>query len=37
MARAAITIQSPKEPFDVVTAGDLDFTFAASDDGSGNS
>jgi len=37
MARAEITIQAAKKPFDIVSAGNLDFTFAASDDGSGNS
>lgn len=37
MAQTAITIKSLKGPFDVVSAGDLKFTFAASDGTGGNS
>ncbi len=36
MARAAITVQEIDAPFAAVTAGSLDFTFAASNSADGN-
>ena len=36
MARAALTVQTAKTPFEAISAGGADFTFVASD-GSGNS
>ena len=37
MTVTALTVQTAKGPFDAVTAGDLDFTFAAGATGDGNS
>lgn len=37
MARTAITVQELLSPFDNVTAGDMDITFAAGDGTAGNS
>lgn len=36
MARTAITVQEVSAPFDAISAGSEDFTFAASDNANGN-
>lgn len=36
MARTAITVQEVSAPFDAISAGSEDFTFAASDNSNGN-
>jgi len=37
MARTALTVSTPKGPYDAVSANGLDFSFAAADEVNGNS
>ncbi len=37
MARTALTVSTPKGPYDSISANGLDFSFAAADDVNGNS